>query len=542
MGNSLWYFTKKGHIVKYQKYGASVDKNTFFRNGVEAITSSLIIEDALTKCLRFMQTLMPMDIMSIHLWEGSLNSLRIAATTNGKIKMASSILIPIPKRYRGIPEWLQNENLKIYNNFREDPISVLVQEALVPIFGPHEYSHMIMRVKIEEERICDVVALAKGPDRYTWEHAELFEMLHSTFGIAVSNALHHREIMQMKDRLMEDNRILKERLSNWSTTNIVGAHAGMQHVVRRIKQVGNTNAPVLILGETGTGKDVVASALQEQSSRRDRAFVRLNCGAIPESLLDTELFGHEKGAFTGAHITHIGRIERADGGTLFLDEVGELSQSAQAKLLRVLQNGEIERIGGSSTRHVDVRVIAATHCDLEAMVADGRFRADLYYRLSVFPIIIPPLRERLSDIQLLTDSLIKKCSTNMNIAPPTLAPGAINVLLGYNWPGNVRELANVIERAMINNPEGPLTFPELNFGVQTNSDRTAPLPILDELVPLDEINRKYINYVLENVDGKIHGPGGAAEILEINPHTLRSRMDKLGISYRKQANSKSGTR
>nr|WP_286181851.1 sigma-54 dependent transcriptional regulator [Desulfovibrio sp. Huiquan2017] len=341
---------------------------------------------------------------------------------------------------------------------------------------------------------------------------------------------------------MEDNRILKERLSNWSTTNIVGAHAGMQHVVRRIKQVGNTNAPVLILGETGTGKDVVASALQEQSSRRDRAFVRLNCGAIPESLLDTELFGHEKGAFTGAHITHIGRIERADGGTLFLDEVGELSQSAQAKLLRVLQNGEIERIGGSSTRHVDVRVIAATHCDLEAMVADGRFRADLYYRLSVFPIIIPPLRERLSDIQLLTDSLIKKCSTNMNIAPPTLAPGAINVLLGYNWPGNVRELANVIERAMINNPEGPLTFPELNFGVQTNSDRTAPLPILDELVPLDEINRKYINYVLENVDGKIHGPGGAAEILEINPHTLRSRMDKLGISYRKQANSKSGTR
>lgn len=511
-----------------------MDKNTFFRNGVEAITSSLIIEDALTQCLFFLQTLMPMDIMSIHLWEGSLNSLRIAATTNGKIKMASDILIPIPEEYRGIPEWLQDEDIKIYNDFRDDPISVLVQDALAPIFGPREYSHMIMRVKIEEERICDVVALAKGPGRYAWEHAELFELLHSTFGIAVSNALHHKEIMLIKDRLVEDNRILKERLSSWSTTNIVGAHAGMQHVVKRISQVGNTNAPVLILGETGTGKDVVASALQEQSSRRDKAFVRLNCGAIPEGLLDSELFGHEKGAFTGAHTTHIGRIERADGGTLFLDEVGELSQSAQVKLLRVLQNGEIERIGGSMTRHVDVRVIAATHCDLEAMVADGRFRADLYYRLSVFPIIIPPLRERRSDIHLLTDSIIKKCSTNMNIAPPTLAPGAINDLIDYEWPGNVRELANVIERAIINNPEGPLTFPELRYGPTVTVDRHASALPLDEFVSLDEMNRLYITRVLGGVGGKIHGPGGAAEILDINPHTLRSRMDKLGIQYRKR--------
>jgi len=509
-------------------------RNTFFRNAVEAITSSLKIDEALHRCLMVLQGIIPADVMSVHLWEEGLGALRVAATSDLEKSWESNILVPIPEDHYDTAAWPEGDAVKFFNDFGDDPISVLVQDAIAPLYGKQEYSHMIMRVRIQKRRICDIVVMAKGKGRFTEKHTALLRMLQSIFGIAVSNSLRHRELTRIRDRLAEDNQILKDKLDNYAAPEIVGGDSGLRNVVQRIGQVSVTDAPVLLLGETGVGKDVIASALQAQSARKDKPFVRVNCGAIPETLLDSELFGHEKGAFTGANDMHKGRFERAHTGTIFLDEVGELSLRAQAKLLRVLQNGEIERVGAKEVRRVDVRVIAATNRNLESMVNKGTFRTDLFYRLNVFPITIPPLRHRRLDIPLLTEHIIGECSSNMNMMPPKLAPDAMVNLMNYVWPGNVRELANVIERAMIRNPQGPLEFTD----ILSPSPVEAPSSFVvlpDIPIPLDEMNRMYIEKVLAAANGKIHGKDGAADLLKVNPHTLRSRMDKLGINFRKKS-------
>ena len=292
-----------------------------------------------------------------------------------------------------------------------------------------------------------------------------------------------------------------------------------------------TESPVLLTGETGVGKDVIANAIHLGSPRREGAFIPVNCGAIPDSLMDSELFGHEKGAFTGALATKRGRFERADGGTILLDEIGEMPLDAQVRLLRVLQHREIERVGGTDRIPVDIRIIAATNKDLPEMVRAGRFREDLWFRLNVFPISIPPLRRRSADIPALVQHFIERKSGELKIGEtPQLAPGAIDDLMAYDWPGNVRELENIIERAMIVHRGERLSFEDLG------ATRPAPEPGASagptgSTLELDAVISAHIRRVLDIAGGKIHGPGGAGELLGVNPNTLRSKMRKLGIPF-----------
>ncbi|MDX1702055.1 MAG: sigma-54 dependent transcriptional regulator, partial [Melioribacteraceae bacterium] len=331
----------------------------------------------------------------------------------------------------------------------------------------------------------------------------------------------------------DDNKFLHGELRKVSGEEIIGAHFGLRDVMHKVQQVAALNSPVLLLGETGVGKDVIANSIHYSSSRNDGPFVSVNCGAIPDTLIDSELFGHEKGAFTGALAQKRGRFERANGGTIFLDEIGELPLQAQVRLLKVLQTKEIERVGGVKTIHLDIRVIAATNRNLEEMVKDGKFREDLWFRLNVFPIWIPPLRDRMSDMPALLQHFINLKAKELKLSiTPQLELGTIEYLMQYHWPGNVRELQNVVERALILNPRGPISFKNLVVGEKKVSNE--PITKSDEILSLEEMNYRHIEKVLKTVNGKIHGKGGAAELLKVNANTLRNKMNKLGIDYKKK--------
>ena len=298
---------------------------------------------------------------------------------------------------------------------------------------------------------------------------------------------------------------------------------GLKDAMEMVRQVAPLDSPVLLRGETGVGKDVIANALHYSSPRQDGPFIKVNCGAIPETLLDSELFGHEKGSFTGAIARKRGCFERAHHGTIFLDEIGELPPAAQVRMLRVMQYKEIQRVGGSASIPVDIRIIAATHRNLEEMVRAERFREDLWFRLNVFPIVIPPLRSRKADIPALARHFLKRKSRELKLpASPTLAPGAIDRLMAYDWPGNVRELENVLERALILSKGEPLTFDRFFSSGQPDVAMTLPAR-RNRSQPLDEVVSTHIRRVLEETEGRIHGPGGAAEVLGMNPSTLRAR-------------------
>ena len=293
-------------------------------------------------------------------------------------------------------------------------------------------------------------------------------------------------------------------------------------------------SPVLLLGETGTGKEVIASAIHNSSLRKDGPFIRVNCGAIPATLLDSELFGYEKGAFTGAVAQKRGRIERAHGGTLFLDEIGELTPEAQIRLLRVLQEKEIDRIGSTQTIRVNIRIIAATHKNLEKMMELKQFRADLFFRLRVFPIVIPPLKERKKDIPALVHHFIEKKSKEMKrINIPSLAPKTMERLMAYHWPGNIRELENAVERSLIIDRSNLLYFKDIGIA-QQNKTKSKMLLMNHssiESLELDKVMTNHIKYVLESCKGRVEGKKGAAKLLNINPSTLRKRMKKLKIPF-----------
>ena len=337
----------------------------------------------------------------------------------------------------------------------------------------------------------------------------------------LQNAL--SEIKQLKNRLQAENTYLQEQINlNHKFEDILGQSQSLKTVLRQVEQVAPTDTTVLLLGETGTGKELFARALHNLSQRNNRPLVKVNCAALPGNLIESELFGHEKGSFTGASARRIGRFELADEGTIFLDEIGELPLDLQAKLLRVIQEGEIERLGDSKTIKINLRVIAATHRDLNKMVAEGQFREDLYYRLSVFPLHIPALRERKNDISLLVQWFINKYAQKLAKQINHIPQAVMDNLLNYNWPGNVRELENVIERAVILSPEQTLQIPPLQ-NTHGNPDTDKPL------VSLAEMEKTYITTVLKNTGWLISGEQGAATILQMHPNTLRSRMSKLGI-------------
>jgi PAS domain S-box-containing protein len=340
------------------------------------------------------------------------------------------------------------------------------------------------------------------------------------------------EIRELKERLEEENIYLKEEISEVKGFDeIVGKSDALKYVLTRVEQVAKTDATVLLQGETGVGKELIAQAIHEKSSRSDRPYVKVNCATLPEALVESELFGHEKGAFTGADRQRKGRFELADGGTILLDEVGELPAGTQAKLLRVLQEGEFERVGGSSTLKVNVRVIAATNRKLNDDVSAGRFRQDLFYRLNVYPITIPPLRERREDVPLLVSHYAREIGARLGKTITEVPAQVMREFTQYNWPGNIRELQNVIERALIVSPDGVLRLPEPLLQATTTPDGESDgFKQAIKVSTLDEAEREHILRALEATGWRIEGPKGAAAMLKVHPSTLRFRMKKLGLA------------
>jgi PAS domain S-box-containing protein len=355
-----------------------------------------------------------------------------------------------------------------------------------------------------------------------------FEMKHEIFYTLILRNVNERIEAEHKIRLLsEEAEYLREEIKARNNFDeIIGQRWPLMDVLKMVSQVASTEAGVLIQGETGVGKELVAHAIHQNSRRSHKPFIQLNCAALPPNLVESELFGHEAGAFTGASKLRRGRFELADGGTIFLDEISELSLDVQSKLLHVLQEGQFERVGGSKTLSADVRVIAATNRNLSEEIIAGRFRADLFYRLNVYPITVPPLRDRREDIPLLVKYFVPRIASRIGKTIDQIFPPTMNQLIAYDWPGNIRELKNVVERTIITSKGIELQLPEQFIGIASNtalSDKGA------DFSTLEGVERQHISSVLQATGWRISGTKGAAKILDINPSTLRFRIKKLGI-------------
>jgi len=378
------------------------------------------------------------------------------------------------------------------------------------------------------ELFGDLIFLSKGAGSYASDQIDLLQSIAEIVSIAVANALAYEEIKRLKEQLQLENRALQEEIVQRSIyEEIVGSSSSLQKVVAAIEKVAPTDSTVLITGETGTGKELVAHAIHRRSDRSARALVKVNCAALPAELIASELFGHEKGAFTGALQQRLGRFEAANGGTIFLDEIAELSPEIQVALLRVLQEREFERVGGNRTIKTDVRVIAATNKDLEREVNDSRFRMDLFYRLNVFPIEVPPLRKRVNDIPLLVDYFATRLGARMGKKVSQIEKRSLEIMQQYSWPGNIRELQNVIERCVILAEGGVMRLEPgmLRSKVQTTTDITSEKPISD-----DHDRKAEIESVLRETHGRVSGSSGAAARLGMPASTLESRIRALKIN------------
>ncbi|MEM9457384.1 MAG: sigma 54-interacting transcriptional regulator [Myxococcota bacterium] len=507
------------------------DRYAFFHAATTAICRHLRAQDGLRACAKLLSRYMPVGTMYLEVYEhdlGAIRSIAMATPTEGQ---AMDMLVPMNEAQRalitGFRDQTPLDNVFIVNEPKADAVCRTMLGALGQ---PLETSVLGTYPSIDEQVVGSVVVTAPGEHRFSKDHAARLGLLKSPFAIAIKNAVRYREIVRLQELLADDNRYLQRELIKDSGERIIGADFGLADVMRAARQVAVHDSPVLILGETGVGKDVVANHIHRISSRRDGPLIKVNCGAIPDALMDSELFGHEKGAFTGALSQKRGRFERAHRGTIFLDEIAELPAPAQTRLLRVLQNKEIERVGGDQTLEVDIRVIAATHRDLHAMVRAGDFREDLWFRLNVFPITVPPLRARRSDIPALAEHLVQQKSRRLNLGrTPVLTPGAVERLMAYSWPGNVRELENIIERALIVSDGATLRLDDLRAA--PSSAGAAPPSSAEVVLTLDQVTARHIRQVLARTNGKVHGPGGAASVLGVNASTLRHRMNKLGIAY-----------
>lgn len=504
----------------------AINRDEFFREVTLKVCSSLDIGIAVKRVFDYLREHFPLDEIYLDILDSQLGSIRrIAHFAKGDGEPAEEI-VPLPER---VWEWARSLTGPVIMDARTASGPAKEITALVKLKGD---SDLALPLRVENELVGMLVLRAHGEGRYDQGHAELLSAVADPFALALANALSYREVLRYRDILIDDNRFLNRELLSQAGDEIIGGNSGLRNVMEMARQVAPLSNTVLLMGETGTGKEVIANAIHFASPRKDGPFIKVNCGAIPESLIDSELFGHEKGAFTGAVTEKRGRFERAAGGTIFLDEIGELPPQAQVRLLRVLQNREIERVGGERAIPVDIRVIAATHRNLESMVSENRFREDLWFRLNVFPIIVPPLRQRKEDVPALTRHFVELKSRELGIAiAPAIAPGALERLMNYGWPGNVRELENLVERELIRHRGGQLRFDSLLPGERGGETQPAMEGKVGGPLNLDEAMSLHIGKVLKMTKGKIHGPGGAAELLGINPNTLRGRMSKLGIIY-----------
>ncbi len=443
-----------------------------------------------------------------------------------------------PGQMAAILEWCRRGKVLHCHERGAEPVLAVVPPKAIKsdaLLGP---------LALGDNRFGVLVLVAQFGAAFQAEHVDLMQVLLEPFAVALENDRRVAEMAALREAAEADKRSLLKRLGRDKLGDtIVGVGSGLRAVMERIELVSKSDVPVLIFGETGSGKEVVARAIHNGSPRAERPFIRVNCGAIPHELIDSQLFGHEKGAFTGATETRQGWFERADGGTLLLDELGELPPAAQVRLLRILQDGWLDRVGGQRQISVDVRIIASTHRDLPTMVAAGQFREDLWYRLAVFPIVIPPLRERREDVPELARHFAQRAATRFGLYPAEPTREDIELLMAYAWPGNVRELATVIDRAAILG-DGKLLdvakslgVPSLPVAAKSLAAETTPLPLpkpntVAEIDPLDEVIRRHIEATLTATGGRIEGTRGAAQLLKINPHTLRGRMRKLKIEWK----------
>lgn len=416
------------------------------------------------------------------------------------------------------------------------------------MFHPRRRTGQVMICPFKRDEIYGLLVFVAPSDHcFSNRSKMLMQTLLEPFSVAMENDERLRELTRLRRAAEADRRSLLSRLGREEIVDaIVGQNTGLKGVIERIELVSNSDVPILILGETGTGKELIARKIHHRSSRDDRPFLRINCGAIPTELVDSQLFGHVKGAFTGALSDSAGWFERADGGTLFLDEIGELPPAAQVRFLRVLQDGWFERIGGSKPIHVNVRIVAATNQDLSAMVTAGQFREDLWYRIAVFPVILPPLRQRKEDIPELAKHFVNRAACRFKLYPIMPNQQDIELLQSYDWPGNIREFASVIDRAAILGNGKSLEISkslgwEGTYSIssqRSESEGQEPDQVQSRTQHnLDAVTRAHIQNILSRTHGRIDGPHGAAVILGINPHTLRGRMRKLGIDWKSKRNS-----
>jgi transcriptional regulator with GAF, ATPase, and Fis domain len=507
-----------------------VDAMDFFRQVTIRICGSLDIESALFDTYRYIRRFMPLDEASYTHFDPDMGAIQfVASATRDGGKDLGLAPMPLPPRLlRWLKQDMFQKDVYLINRPEDNPLARVITDFRGM---DADTSILVLRLILENEFLGSFNLACAGRDRYTDTHTTLLSTAKEPFAIALANCLQHRETLRLKALREDDNQYLKSELKARLEESIVGMDFGLKRVMAQIRQVADSTSPVLLLGETGTGKEVIARAIHRLSPRNSGPFATINCGAIPGGVIDSELFGHEKGAFTGAVAVHRGRFERANGGTIFLDEIGELPMEAQVRLLRVLQEREIERVGAAETIKVDIRVIAATHRNLSAMAENDDFRKDLLFRLNVFPVTIPPLRDRKTDIPALTQHFFQKKGRELGMwQTPTISQAFLNRLMSYDWPGNVRELENFIERTLIMNRGGTLG--------KVPSPALSPMPedsekgdVASPFLTLDEAMKRHILMGMRRCGGQIEGDAGVARLLGINPNTLRARMRKLGIEF-----------
>lgn len=489
------------------------------------IASSLHPDQIFHEIVSGVSRIFPFNRATLVLYQESNQTFRVFALEADARRYEGADLV-IPKE-RSNMGWVF-ENGRYYMNADIASHCHSIEDEYLIKRGIHSY---IVLPLLYRGRVIGMFNLgSKATGAYTAEDAELLMHIASQIATAVKNASAYEAVEEMRDTLYGENIYLKEEIKNlFNFDEIVGTSQPLSRVLSAVQKVGATECTVLIRGETGTGKELIARAIHHLSPRRTNTFVRINCAAVPEGLIESELFGYERGAFTGALSRKKGLFEVAQGGTILLDEIGDISLEMQAKILRVLEEREFVRLGASRTSHVDVRIIASTNRNLEGAIEAGRFRADLYYRLNAFPIYLPPLRDRREDIPMLVKYFLSKYSKLMNKRVDRINRGTLEALKQYDWPGNVRELENVIERAVILCESNALHLPE-PLRARPAEPRRSPDSHPPAHIPtFKELERAHILEVLKKTEGRIYGQGGAADILGLKPTTLQSRIKKLGI-------------
>lgn len=507
-----------------------LNRDIFFREITVRICSSLDIGKALHRCFLFLNDIVHIEELVLVTYDEQLGTINIEAVASPEEGCSRDIKVPLPSNLQSeIEKAAGFSRIRYVKDITKDPILSLIADIL----GWVDVQAIVVRFILEKKYMGAFIMITKDESASQDAYLELLRFVNEPIAIALNNCRQYKNLMAFKDALSEERHYLQNELRGRYSLEVIGADFGLKDVMARVNQVAPLASPVLLYGETGTGKEIISQVIHSLSPKSDGPFIKLNCGAIPDTLIDSELFGHEKGSFTGAIYQKKGRFERAHRGTIFLDEISELPLNAQVRLLRVLQEKEFERVGGVTPIKVDVRIISATNRNLEERVKKGLFREDLYFRLNVFPIYIPPLRERKGDIPALVQHFIMKKFKEMALPDiPIIDKGAINLLMSYGWPGNVRELENIVERAIILSKGRPLDFRDI-LQTDLGSDRFYEMD-MQVFSTLDVIEKEHIHNALRIARGKVEGKGGAAELLGMNPGTLRHRMRKLRIPFGKK--------